>query len=328
MSVLAQEQRAASNMRTSKWTRLLAILILLAWGCMNLTVLAAAEKGPEIKFFFPKQVLRGETTEITVQGWDLKGIQSVEVTPSEGVSVGAIQEQKWMMFQRGGKYRKPWPWSKELRGWTLELVVGQNAQPGERSVVVVTPEGRLAAQTIRIPNHIPRITEVKILSTKLSEKGSGDAVEFEAAVFDEAGDLGAESHMMVAILCGRELRHERVAEAVSQWGSLAGVVSSLCPSCSSPRERASWEATWVKLDRVTAKDSTNAVVHVSEVFGPNSGYFGGISMISRRGHVFFVSGRAGEQPVAKRNETCEMQISIQDQNGNVSKNVSMPVEFK
>lgn len=281
-------------MRTNGWIRLLVILTVAACGCLKPAVLAAAEKGPEIKFFYPKQVLRGEATEITVVGWDFKGIQSVEVTPSEGVSVRAIKEDtavKW-----GARSKKMWPWSKAERAWTLEMVVGLEAQPGDRSVVVVTPQGRLAPQTIRIPNHIPRITEVKVLSAKPAGKDSEGAVEFEATVFDEAGDLGSEPHIMVAILCGREERHESLTVVLDQ-----------CPFCSPPRARSRWELAWRKVTKVTAKDSTNAVVYVSENL--------------RR-------PMPGEIPFARRNETCEMQTSIQDQNGNISKNVSTPVEFK
>ena len=230
-------------MRASKWILLLAILTLLECGCLTSTVGAAPGKAPQIEGFYPTQVLRGETTEITVRGKHFATIQSVEITPSEGVSVGEIKEK-----EKG-------------KAWTLVMVVGQEAQPGERSVVVVTPQGRLAAQTIRIPNHIPRITEIKVLSTKRA----GGAVEFEATVFDEAGDLGPNPHMVVTILCGGPVY-------------LSGTTG----------------------DKVTAKDSTNSVVHVSV-----SGY--GISLPRM---------------------ACKMEAGIQDQNRNQSKQVSTPVEFK
>lgn len=193
-------------MRRSACLVAMTMLSFIGLPPVSETARAGPEKAPEIEAFSPTQVQRGETTEITVRGKRFDTIQSVEITPPEGISVREIKEK------RKGKE------------WTLILVAGPDAQPGERSVVFVTPQGRPAAQTIRIPNHVPRITEIRVLSTKRT----GGAIEFEADVFDEAGDLGPDPHLTVVLLCGGPVY-------------LSGT----------------------RADKVTGKDASTTLVHVS-----------------------------------------------------------------
>ena len=230
-------------MRRSICFVVLAVLCFLGLPRVTSTAAAAPEKAPEIEAFYPSQVQRGETTEITVRGKHFDTIQSVEITPPEGISVREIKEK-----QKG-------------KAWTVVLVAGPDAEPGERSVVLVTPQGRPGAQTIRIPDHVPQITEITVLSTKRS----GGAVEFEANVLDKARDLGPNPYLIVTLLCGGPVY-------------LSGT----------------------RADKVTEKDSTNSLVHASV-----SGY--GISMPKR---------------------SCEIEVGIQDQKRNNSKDRRAPVEFK
>ena len=213
-------------MRRSVCFVALAVLCFLGLPRVTSTAAAAPEKSPEIEAFYPSQVQRGEATEITVRGKHFDTIQSVEITPPEGISVREIKEK-----QKG-------------KAWTVVLVAGPDAQPGERSVVLVTPQGRPAAQAIRIPDNVPQIKEITVLSTKRS----GGAVEFEANVLDEAGDLGPNPYLTVVLLC----RNIYVLRPGSGPVYLSGT----------------------RADKVTEKDSKNSLVHASV-----SGY--GISMPKR-----------------------------------------------
>jgi hypothetical protein len=141
------------------------------------------------------QVVRGQTAEIKVYGKKLT-LQSAEVNPPGGVKVMGINEStpdpRYAATQ-----------DKNVKNWTISLSASPDAQLGERSLVLRSAEGRSKAETIRIVSHTPKISDLKITSTD----GKNVEVNFEIAVFDEAGDITAEKipSYMWLLRCGKHV---------------------------------------------------------------------------------------------------------------------------
>lgn len=189
--------------------------ILVAPPVVLLALLCAAPTGqagtpaPEkiyLDLFRPTQVVRGQSTTITVVGKNLSAIDSVEITPPEGISVKNIRE-----IQLSDSARK-----EGRRGWEIVLLADKAAQTGERSLVLVTPQGRWEPQTIRIPTHVPRISNLRVLSAQ----AAGARVKFSFALFDGGDDLGEGSQVRVALPCGRRsyMEYHQAPEKMRQTG--------------------------------------------------------------------------------------------------------------
>ena len=174
----------------------LSIPCLFIFLLLQLTILsgtAQAQKGKKIDAMlagYKPQVLVGQSTELKAFGKNLI-LQSVEINPSDGISVRDIKETTPDPNNRRQQ-------EKGTKVWSFTILVEKTAQSGERSVVLVTPEGHSEQEIIRIVTHIPIITGIEILSTE----SSSCKIEFTLSVFDEAGDLGAKPDITVWVECG------------------------------------------------------------------------------------------------------------------------------
>lgn len=147
-----------------------------------LNMMAFLEMGPR------NQILRGQATEFYVRGKGFESIESIEVTPPAGVSVQDLREAETTEEER-----------KDIgRRWYFVLAVEPTARPGDRSVVLVTPQGRSEPETFRLAAHAPKISNLQILSAISANL----TVRFSFAVFDPAGDAGANSKVYVGLHCG------------------------------------------------------------------------------------------------------------------------------
>jgi len=141
----------------------------------------------KIERFFPSQLLRGQSTVITLAAKGLDAIQSVEISPSPGVTVTGIKPDTLKTEedrQAGG-----------LKWWELTVEVAKDAATGKRDIVLVTPGGRTAPQTVVIPSHVPSISKLTIVSTS-------PRIELRISAFDEFGDLGNTVWLHYKIGCG------------------------------------------------------------------------------------------------------------------------------
>lgn len=147
------------------------------------------------------QVARGQTTEITFWGNHFEAIDSVEITPPEGVSVQSVKE---LETSENG-------WKR----WSLVVSVDKTARPGERTLVVVTPQGRSKAETLRIATHVPKISDLRVASVRIvsSETSMGPYTRtewgprgrFTFSLVDPAGDIGRNPSIYVVLNCGGEM---------------------------------------------------------------------------------------------------------------------------
>ncbi len=168
---------------------------LIVLGCTALACLGPGahrseaqqpQQGPiSIESFYPAQLDSGGTTvlHVAVPGRDNK-IQSVEVSPPAGVTVASFN------LARNSQAGQTW--------WDLSFTVARDAAPGNRSIVIVSSAGRSLPMTVRIPDHVPAISDLKVLSAP----PNGTTVDFQFAATDRSGDLGNAPYVWFSLGCG------------------------------------------------------------------------------------------------------------------------------
>jgi hypothetical protein len=152
---------------------------------------AAAFAGPaapfseaqiKIEYAFPHHVPRGQTTLVSVAVPTRDNVQSAEISPSAGITVAGLKLAEN---------------AQGVGWWLLTLNVATDATPGDRSLVLVMPNGRTLPYTIAVPNHVPAISDLKVLSGTASKP----ALELQFAATDPSSDLGATPYVWFTIGC-------------------------------------------------------------------------------------------------------------------------------
>lgn len=140
--------------------------------CITLRLGAQEAGKASVSFFYPAQLARGQTTRVTVDG-NFDSIQAVEITPAEGVSAQKIEPDAASEGRKGQKR------------WHIEFLVAKDAQPGERSAVIVTPQGRSQPKKVVLPPHVPVLSDFKALTVERTPI----RIVFSITVFDADDDL-------------------------------------------------------------------------------------------------------------------------------------------
>ena len=87
----------------------------------------------------------------------------------------------------------------DIAWWEVTVDVAKDAALGNRTLVLVMPMGRRTLPaTITIPSHIPRISDLKIVSAQSNQP----TVELQFAAADESADLGDSPYTWFTIDCG------------------------------------------------------------------------------------------------------------------------------
>lgn len=138
-----------------------------------------------VTFFHPKQLTRGQTTRVAIDG-EIETV-SVEVTPPEGVSVGKIEPPAN-------------PKEPGTKRWYIEFVVAKDAAPGERTVILVTSTGRSRPLKVVLPEHAPILSAFKAITI---EKDPVKLV-FDVTLYDAKDDV-EDLLFTTSLKCGGEL---------------------------------------------------------------------------------------------------------------------------
>jgi hypothetical protein len=158
---------------------------LCVGGVLALAVTGSPEGEVKMTNFSPTQLARGHVTEVGALIDEKAVLQSAEATPADGVSVGEI---KVLDDKR----------SDGMKRWSLVFTVDKQAEPGKRSVVLVTSGGRTAPQEVEIPPHVPEIGRFSV--TKVQRKPL--LVELSVSVSDAGNDLGDSPGLFYVLRCG------------------------------------------------------------------------------------------------------------------------------
>lgn len=136
-------------------------------------------------------VVQGQPNEI--RAISKTKVQAIEVTPSEGISVLEIKEGS-----PDPNYGKERDLKPDVKVWIIKVSVDKTAQPGERSIVLVTPQGRSESKAIIVATHVPKISNFKVLSAQQSDS----RIEIALSVDDEAKDFVEGSSISCQLYCG------------------------------------------------------------------------------------------------------------------------------
>ena len=136
---------------------------------------------------FPRQLPRGQETTVNVAVQNRDTIQAVEVSPPAGVKVSEIK--------KGEDFQGNNTWSE------LRIAVASDAAPGERTLVLVLPTGRTAPVRVTIPEHVPVISDLRVLPAQSNPPALG--VQFAAG--DSSADIGDSPYVWFLRRCGNEI---------------------------------------------------------------------------------------------------------------------------
>lgn len=234
---------------------------------------------------YPTQIPQGETREIIFEGEKLDAIQAIEITPPEGIFVKEINEVKLLNAKQkdGNKI------------WVVLFFVEEDAQLTQRSVVLVTPNGPTKQKSIEIVNHLPKISDLKILSAKY-----GTDVEFTINVFDEAENLGSNPAIYATVTCGLigTIKPSRVISIIGPTTLRAIDTETFTLDVGNKDGGSGYSFRIVKAAKVIKKDAKNSIV---------------------QSIIFLKSARASG--------ACRLNVLIEDENGYRSNELEAVVDF-
>ena len=150
-----------------------------------------------IDSFFPKQLPRGQSTVISVVVPGGAMPQSVEFSPSAGVTVSSI-----VRSGNGPAWRD------------VTVNVAADAAPGSRTLVFVMPMGRSNPSTVTIASHAPSISALSIVSAQSNQP----TVDLQFTAADQSNDLGDSPYVWFTLSCGGEAEQGVVRGKVSGGG--------------------------------------------------------------------------------------------------------------
>jgi hypothetical protein len=150
-----------------------------------------------IDSFFPKQLPRGQSTVISVVVPGGAMPQSVEFSPSAGVTVSSI-----VRSGNGPAWRD------------VTVNVAADAAPGSRTLVFVMPMGRSNPLTVTIASHAPSISALSIVSAQSNQP----TVDLQFTAADQSNDLGDSPYVWFTLSCGGEAEQGVVRGKVSGGG--------------------------------------------------------------------------------------------------------------
>src|SRR5712691_6779622 len=132
---------------------------------------------------YPTQLIPGQTTVLHVALGRNNPVQSIEITPSTGIKVTGTASRD---LNQGSVW------------WEFTLVIAKDAAPGPRTLVAVQQTGRTAPVTLTIPDHVPNISNLRVLSAQVNQPMVD--VQFTAA--DRGGTFGELPTVWFLLSCG------------------------------------------------------------------------------------------------------------------------------
>ena len=162
--------------------------LLLSLLCGGAMVKAQSHKEANIQLLgFKPPVVQGEPGILKAAGKSFP-LQSVQITLPEDISIRDIKEIQPEPGQRE-------VWGDKARFWSITVFVDRTAKLGERTVVLVTPYGSSAPNTIRVVSHVPKISDLRILSAK------GQDSSMEITFLASGAELGSKSVIVWTLSC-------------------------------------------------------------------------------------------------------------------------------
>ena len=133
--------------------------------------------------YYPTQLIPGQATTLHLALGRNNPVQSIEITPPAGITVTD-------MTSRDLNQGSVW--------WEFTVNVAKDAAPGPRTLVAVQQTGRTAPVTLTIPNHVPSISNLRVLSAQVNRP----IVELQFTATDQGGAFSVSPPVWFLLACG------------------------------------------------------------------------------------------------------------------------------
>ena len=157
-------------------------------GCAMVACLATAyAQGLNgiIENYYPAQFQAGQTTTLSIAPAGGRGnpLTTVEFTPAAGITVGT---------PKGGDLREGIIW------YTVPITVAPGTQPGKRTMVAVTMQGKTQPVDVTIPDHTVTVSNLKVNAAV----ANGKTVDFQFNAAEGAGGTLGTPKAWFMLRCG------------------------------------------------------------------------------------------------------------------------------
>ena len=132
---------------------------------------------------FPTQLVRGETNVLHVALPRNNPVQSLEVMPSQGITVTKTTSRD---LNQGSVW------------WEFTIDVAKDAAPGPRMMAVVAQSGRSNAVSINVPDHVPSVSKLTITAPSPSQL----MIDLQLAAADQGGTFAEKPYVWFLLSCG------------------------------------------------------------------------------------------------------------------------------
>jgi len=168
-----------------------------------------AQQPPAIELVFPHQLVRGQTNVLNIAVPSREAFRGAEISPAAGVTVSAVENAKKAELSQG------------VAWWRVTVDVARDAEPGTRTLTLLTAAGRTAPVALTVPSHVPAISNLTVMPARSGQP----TIDLQFAAADQSSDLGETPYVWFTIGCGGEPTVGVVRGKVA-----AGVVRAALPN--------------------------------------------------------------------------------------------------
>lgn len=188
-------------------------LIAVAWAHP-----AQAQQPLRVEGIYPRQLPIGQTTVISLVIPSVDDIQA-EIAPAPDVTIAKVT--------RGDNFQGSHTW------WALDVAVAGNAEAGDRTLTLRLPDGRSTSTHVRIPPHVPQISNLRVVGPAPQPA----ALDIEVTTVDAPAVLGAAPYVWFMALCG-DMPLPGVVRGTAVRGDTGSTIRASIPRPPSPRATA------------------------------------------------------------------------------------------
>jgi hypothetical protein len=170
---------------------------------IGIAQIARAQQVPGvIGSVYPTQLMPGQSTSVHVALARNNPVQSIEVTPSTGITVSDL---KFRDLNQGSVW------------WEFTVTVAKDAAPGSRALVAVQQNGRTTPVTLLIPDHVPNISNLRVVSAQTTQP----MVDLQLTASNQGGGtFGGTPKVWFLLACGPGQPEAGIVRGKSDSGTI------------------------------------------------------------------------------------------------------------
>src|SRR5678816_1223192 len=131
---------------------------------------------------YPTQLVPGERNVLHIALGRNNPVQSIEITPSSGITVSNMSSRD---LNQGSVW------------WEFTVTVAKDAAPGPRALVAVQQNGRTVPVTLLIPDHVPNISNLRVVSSQVSQS----MIDLQLTATNQGGTFGGTPKVWFLLAC-------------------------------------------------------------------------------------------------------------------------------